>query len=236
MRSETLTCKVGEKLSHKLIVTNNAGGKLTYATTTPNAAISDKGVLTYQANNDGTFTINITVTDDKGNSATAIITLSVSKAVVSSSTPSSSTSSGTTKKQFSITFDATIKGQIETTDKKTISFTEGDEITAPTVTPQKGWKFTGWSPTLSATATADATYVAQYEVDTTTQLTITFDAGANGKIEEAQTKVIKYSYGDAIAPPTVTPNEGYTNPTWSPAIPATATADATFTAQYTATP
>ena len=104
--------------------------------------------------------------------------------------------------------------------------TAGDTITAPQVPAVTGYTFTGnWSPSLPATATGDATYTAQYQLNT---YTITFlDSDGTTVIRTDQVE-----HGHAIIPPTVTPPTGYTWGGWSPTVPATATADGTYTATY----
>ena len=109
---------------------------------------------------------------------------------------------------------------------KTESLDYGNSITAPTVT-RTGYTFAGWSPDVAATVPAkDVTYTAQWEIN---QYIVTFDThgGTGGKTETLD-------YGSKIIVPTVT-RTGYTFAGWSPAIPATVSAEnATYTAQWTA--
>ncbi len=101
----------------------------------------------------------------------------------------------------------------------------GATIVVPTVT-REGYTFSGWSPSVPATVSGDATYVAHWTVN---KYTITFDAndGEGGSSTEMD-------YGAAIVAPTVT-REGYTFSGWQPAVPDTVPAsNATYVAQWIA--
>ena len=76
------------------------------------------------------------------------------------------------------------------------------KVTPPEVTPNKGYTFTEWSPTVKTIYTIDTTHTAQYKEkdkiieDPTTPkpdpgyVRLTFDATTEGKIEGKQTKLI----------------------------------------------
>ena len=113
-----------------------------------------------------------------------------------------------------------------------IPVSHGDPAPAvPPVTPEAGWVFTGWSPPLPATITADTGTTAQYGRIT---CTVTFQAGAHGTLAGgAPTLTATVNYGDpAPAAPPVTPEAGWAFTGWSPPLPATITADTGTTAQY----
>ena len=81
----------------------------------------------------------------------------------------------------------------------------------PIVT-RKGYTFTGWSPTVPTTVTANGTYVAQWTIN---QYTATFDSnGGTGGTSKTQ------NYGTSLSAPTVT-RTGYTFIGWKPEVPTT---------------
>ena len=88
----------------------------------------------------------------------------------------------------------------------------------------EGKTFTGWDSTV-VVAAADATYTAQYTVNS---YTITFVYGLTGGSSSAQ----EYNYGLAPEIPGDAAIDGY-DLTWSPAIE-TVKSNTTYTAQYTA--
>ena len=106
---------------------------------------------------------------------------------------------------------------------------------APTVTGEDGWNFKGWSPTVAAIVTGDATYVAQWEkkddpVNPITY-TVTYLPGTRGTF--ASVTISGLTYGTATpAVPAVTGQIGYTFTGWSPARSATVTGNVTYTAQW----
>ena len=92
-------------------------------------------------------------------------------------------------------------------------------------TTKKFYEFAGWSPEVVATATADATYTAQW-----TEIpgyTITFKDGDT----ELSTTTYKEDAQITI-PADPTAKDGYAFAGWSPIVDTTATADATYTAQW----
>lgn len=64
---------------------------------------------------------------------------------------------------------------------------------APVVTPDNGWYFTGWEPTVAETVTGNATYTAQYKIKDDLSYTVhyywngTNDKVAEDKVVESQT-------------------------------------------------
>lgn len=107
------------------------------------------------------------------------------------------------------------------------------DLTKPTVTPDTGWKHTGWD-VQDSTEIKDYTFVvAQYEalddviekVDANTKkpdgyVTVTFKSGANGKIQEKGSDITEkvYYVNPAkyvnLTPPTTVPNTSYEFSTW----------------------
>ena len=96
--------------------------------------------------------------------------------------------------------------------------------------------FRGWSPEVVPNAIENATYTAVYEETTSTIFTITFLDWDDSVIEARQ--LIE---GEVINLPTnpTRPDDDdyrYTFSNWEPTVPATATADGSYKAVYTATP
>lgn len=116
---------------------------------------------------------------------------------------------------FIITFDAA-----GGTGGKQIPVRTNEIPVAPVVT-RTGYTFIGWQPAIAA-ATEDATYTAQWTVNS---YTITFDA-ANGTGGGEQI----LEYGAMPVPPTVT-RTGYNFNGWSPVITAV-TGDTVYYAQW----
>lgn len=110
----------------------------------------------------------------------------------------------------------------------TVRVVAGETPTYPNGTPTKsGYTFDGWSPAITP-ASADTTYTATYVADAPVYHTITFlDSDGTTVIRTDQVE-----HGHTITPPTVTPPAGYVFDGWNPAVPATATADGTYTATY----
>ncbi|MGE4286666.1 MAG: InlB B-repeat-containing protein [Phycisphaerae bacterium] len=84
------------------------------------------------------------------------------------------------------------------------TISHGQAATAPTVTPNAGYNFTGWDTDFSS-VTSDLTVTAQYSVAT---YTVTFVAGENGSITAGEaTQTI--AYGNPAVAPTVQANSGW---------------------------
>ncbi len=133
-----------------------------------------------------------------------------------------------------ISFKAGANGSISGTDTFTVlKGTAWSEISVPVTTAEAGYKFSTWTPSFPATVTADATYTANFVYDATQYATVTFKAGTNGIISGTSTyTVLKGTVWSEISVPTATANAGYKFSAWSPAFPATITADATYTANF----
>lgn len=108
----------------------------------------------------------------------------------------------------------------------------GDVVTL-SVTPEPGWTFTGWTPSLAndqVTITGDTTVTANYTQDNYT-LTINSDHGTVTKSPDQST----YHYGDAVTL-SVTPEPGWIFTGWTPSLTdnqVTITGDTIVTANYT---
>ncbi len=108
----------------------------------------------------------------------------------------------------------------------------GDKITIPSVTPNSGWAFDGWSTTPVTTVIASASYTAQYSATT---YTVTFDLGEHGSSED--TLVFSgLNDGDTITVPLVYPDEGWEFGGWDAEPETSVFGSATYHAIYTAIP
>ncbi len=137
-----------------------------------------------------------------------------------------------------VTFKAGENGSIVGTASFTVlKGTAWSEITVPTYSANTGYKFSEWSPAFPNTITANAEYTALFVYDASQYATVTFNKGTNGTLTGAASfTVLKGTAWSEITVPNVTPNDGYTFSGWTPTFPNTITADATYTAQYTAIP
>jgi hypothetical protein len=102
----------------------------------------------------------------------------------------------------------------------------GGNATAPTITANPGWTFTGWDTTFT-NVTANLTVTAQYSQIT---YTVAFVASAHGIITSG-TAVQTIPYGGNATAPTITANPGWTFTGWDTAF-TNVTANLTVTAQY----
>ena len=104
---------------------------------------------------------------------------------------------------YTVTFTAGTHGIINSgTAVQTINY--GGNATAPTITANPGWTFTGWD-TAFTNVTSNLTVTAQYNINT---YTITFSAGAHGIINSG-TAVQTINYGGNAVAPTLTINPGW---------------------------
>ncbi len=108
---------------------------------------------------------------------------------------------------------------------------------APKVSAEKGYKFTGWSPSTTETVTETATYVAQYEKVAEDWKTITFDKGSKGTLlgqnTNGQVVVENALVGEAFpTAPEITVEKGYKFTGWSPVLPNVVEETKVYIAQY----
>lgn len=110
----------------------------------------------------------------------------------------------------------------------------------PAVTPNEGFRFTGWAPVnpVGHVVTESIVFTAQYEPIGPPLVNVTFEAGASGTFADGATSVtIQVEAGSPIpaaSVPVVRPNEGFNHIGWTPNAPAGHVVhEATiFTAQY----
>lgn len=103
-----------------------------------------------------------------------------------------------------------------------------DEI--PTVIAAEGYRFTGWTPDVTAPVTTSVTFLAQYE---TTDALYEFDAGDHGSI--AGPAALRLPLGCALAAtaiPTVKAARGWTFTGWDASPLGPVSGNRRFTAQY----
>ena len=100
---------------------------------------------------------------------------------------------------------------------------------APIPVAEDGYIFTGWSPAVAATVTGNVTYVALWKEETT--YSVTYLPGSYGTFATKITEGLKAGSATPAAP-TVTGQTGYRFVGWSPAVAATVTDNATYTATW----
>ena len=109
---------------------------------------------------------------------------------------------------YTVIFTAGAHGTISSgTAIQTINY--GGNATAPTITANPGWTFTGWD-TAFTNVTSNLTVTAQYNINT---YTITFNVGAHGIINSG-TAVQTINYGGNAVAPTLTINPGWFFNSW----------------------
>lgn len=80
---------------------------------------------------------------------------------------------------------------------------------APAVTPDDGYEFTGWNPTIAETVTEDVTYTAQYKIKDDLSYTVHYYwNGTNDKVAEDKT-VDSQTFNETVTE-TPVPVNGYT--------------------------
>ena len=126
---------------------------------------------------------------------------------------------------YTVIFTAGAHGTISSgTAIQTINY--GGNATAPTITANPGWTFTGWD-TAFTNVTTNLSVTAQYSQIT---YTVTFTAGTHGIINSG-TAVQMINYGGNATAPTTTANPGWTFTGWDTAF-TNVTTNLTVTAQY----
>ena len=108
---------------------------------------------------------------------------------------------------------------------ETVRFSVDGTVTAPTVIPNSGYRFTGWSKDISR-ITTDTTVTAQY----VKVWTVTFDAGTHGKIVSGNANQIVDAGKSAVAP-SVQANANWRFLGWDRSFQ-NVTADTVVTARY----
>ena len=129
-----------------------------------------------------------------------------------------------------VTFAAGENGSIADAEAVTVlKGTDASEITFPEATADAGYKFAGWD--LTGAIEADVTATATFELDDAQWVTVTFAAGENGSIADAEAvTVLKGTDASEITFPEATPDAGYVFAGWdlTGAIEADVTATANF--------
>ena len=116
-------------------------------------------------------------------------------------------------------------------------------LTAPTVTPNHGYKHTGWDPEVKANTKYNEAkeFVAQYKAtvvtedphDTEHYAKVEFLPGDHGTLEGTTTYWVWKNEEVTFNPPTVKPNENYKFKAWNPGLQKSYTENAKHTATYT---
>jgi hypothetical protein len=135
---------------------------------------------------------------------------------------------------FTVTFHSGDESEDATvTVPNVLVGTETADI-APTFTGNLGWVFDGWDPALAATVEADATYTATWERTTEPGywFTVTFHSGDESTDATVTVENVLVGTATATIAPTFTGNLGWVFDGWDPALAATVTADATYTATW----
>ncbi len=160
--------------------------------------------------------------------------------------------------------DANGDGIPDDSQKYTVTYTDGaagaafaDEVHAGILTGSAtpafaggtpvrgGYVFTGWTPEVAATVTADATYTATWAEDANgdgtpdanQKYTVTYTDGVDGEEVFADQVTADLLAGAPTPAFNGTPvRAGYTFKGWSPAVSETVTANAVYTAQWEKTP
>ena len=133
-----------------------------------------------------------------------------------------------------VTFAAGENGSIADAEAVTVlKGTDASAIEFPEATADAGYKFAGWD--LTGAIEADVTATANFELDASQWVTVTFAAGANGSIADAEpVTVLKGTAWADITFPEATADAGYAFAGWDNAGE-TVEADVTVTASFTAT-
>ena len=223
---------VGDKTSPTLTI-NSVNSDATY-TAIFEALPIEQFTLTYIAGTGGTITGTTPQKVNKGASGTAVTATPNTGYTFEKWSDGKTTASRTdTNVQANATYTATFK--VLPADKVTLTYVagaggkitgtttqiidKGASGTAVTATPNTGYTFEKWSDgktTASRTDTnvqANATYTATFKVLPADKVTLTYVAGAGGKITGTTTQIIdKGASGTAV---TATPNTGYAFEKWS---------------------
>ena len=139
----------------------------------------------------------------------------------------------TPPEKYTVTYTDGVDGE-EIFKDQTYTVESGEATPAFSGTPARdGYKFTGWSPAVTATVTSNATYTAQWEKLTSAEtFTVTYTDGVDGEeIFKDQTYTVE-SGKDTPAFSGTPARDGYKFTGWSPAVTATVTSNATYTAQW----
>jgi len=135
---------------------------------------------------------------------------------------------------FKTTTGGTINGGTSDVVANNVAYGTSMSTITPTVAADEGYSFTGWTPSLPSTVTAAGTYTATFTINT---YDVTFKTTTGGTIDGGTADIVKKDVDHGTQMSTIAPaavaDHGYTFDGWSPALPATVTTAATYTAQFT---
>ena len=145
--------------------------------------------------------------------------------------------------KYTVTYADGVDGEEVFADQVTGDLLTGDATPAFNGTPErKGYVFAGWNPAIAATVSGNATYTATWKVDRNgngiadeeePKYTVTYTDGVDGEEVFADQVTGDLLMGDATPAFNGTPErKGYVFAGWNPAIAATVSGNATYTATW----
>lgn len=139
---------------------------------------------------------------------------------------------GTYTVSFVADQNGSLEGDVEFDVEEGSSFTA---VTVPTPVANSGYKFYGWTPEFPETVNGNLSFTAVFSKDSDSWHTVNFVAGEHGTLDGTTVFTDIFTgtaFSDAIALPVVNPELGYKFKEWSPALPDTVNASATYTAVF----
>ena len=144
---------------------------------------------------------------------------------------------------YTVTYTDGVDGEEVFADQVTGNLLVGEATPAFNGTPEReGYVFAGWNPAVAATVSGDATYTATWQVDRNgngtadegePKYTVTYTDGVEGEEIFADQATGNLLVGDATPAFNGTPErQGYMFAGWNPAVAATVSGDATYTATW----
>ena len=151
--------------------------------------------------------------------------------------------SATAVKTYTVTYTDGVEGEEVFADQATGDLLVGEATPAFNGTPERGgYVFAGWNPAVAATVSGDATYTATWQVDRNgngmadeeePKYTVTYTDGGEGEEVFADQATGDLLVGEATPAFNGTPERGgYVFAGWNPAVAATVSGDATYTATW----
>ena len=145
--------------------------------------------------------------------------------------------------KYTVTYADGVDGEEVFADQVTGDLLTGDATPAFNGTPErKGYVFAGWNPAVAATVSGNATYTATWKADRNgngiadeeePKYTVTYADGVDGEEVFADQVTGDLLTGDATPAFNGTPErKGYVFAGWNPAIAATVSGNATYTATW----
>ena len=147
--------------------------------------------------------------------------------------------------KYTVTYTDGVDGEVVFADQVYGNLLSGDATPAFNGTPTRtDYFFAGWKPAVSDTVTESVTYVAQWKDDKNNngipdenedKYTVTYTDGVDGEVVFADQVYDNLLSGTTTPAFNGTPTrEGYVFAGWKPAVAKKVTANATYTAQWTA--